>query len=327
MFRVLRAVSLLLLLLIPLAACSGESRGQMREVSVSPDGKFIALVYVKDGTSFIYRIASDTGNATRLTDAKTGAESSPSFSSDGKQIAYSYSPGNGAHSRIVIGNADGSGSHPWATSETDDFRPVFLPDNKHIVFARSGYYGSYSPIAQPHQHEWNFFESDLDGKNVRQLTNESFYMVSPAAVSPDSKSLLFVSTEDKGDVLEIYSLEQPPKPKLSLRPHVGKEPRLGSNLAWVNYMADGKSILLMAASDGKHGYDYDVYRLELETGATERLTNGNGYATDLRAFADGKTAVFLKWQSDWHRTPVSSELYLLDLQTHKLTPFKVSGLN
>ena len=326
MFRVLRFASLLLLL-IPPAACNEDSRGQMREVSVSPDGKFIVVVYAKDGTNFIYRIAMETGNATRLTDAKTGAESSPSFSADGKRIAFSYSPGNGEHSRIVIGNADGSGLHPWVTSETDDFRPVFSPDNKHIIFARSGYYGSYSPIAQPHQHEWNFFESDLDGKNMRQLTNESFYMVSPVAVSPDGKNLLFVSAEDHGDVMQIYSLEQPSKPKLSLRPHVAGEPRLGSALDWVNYMPDGKSVLLMAASDGKQGYDYDVYRLDLGTGVMERLTNGNGYATDLRVFADGKIAVFLKWQSDWHRTPVSSELYLLDLQTHKLTLFKVNGLN
>jgi Tol biopolymer transport system component len=67
--------------------------------------------------------------------------------------------------------------------------------------------------------------------------------------------------------------------------------------------------------------------VEIGTGTLERLTNGNGYATDLRVFADGKTAVFLKWRSDWHSTPVSSELYLLDLQTHKLTPLKVTGLN
>ncbi|MFZ0481029.1 MAG: hypothetical protein WAL71_17955 [Terriglobales bacterium] len=326
MFKAIR-MGLLLLFTLPPVACSRNSSGQMREVSVSPDGKFIAVVYAKDRTYFIYKIAMDTGNATRLTDTKTGAESNPTFSADGKRIAYSYSPGNGAHSQIVVGNADGSGLQPWPSSEADDFRPLFSPDNKSIIFARAGYYGSYSPIAQPHQHEWNFFESDLDGKNVRQLTDEKFYMVSPASVSTDGKNLLFVSTEDHGDVMEIRSLAQPPKPQLSLRPHVPGEPRLGSALAWVNYMPDGKSVLLMAASDGKQGYDYDVYRLDIGSGALERLTNGNGYATDLRVFSDGRTALFLKWQLDWHRTPVSNELYLLDLQTQKLTPFRVKGLN
>ena len=92
-------------------------------------------------------------------------------------------------------------------------------------------------------------------------------------------------------------------------------------------MPDGRSILFLAATEGRHGYDYDVYRIDLETGAIERLTKGNGYATDLRVFADGKTAAFLKWRSDRHATPVESDLYLLDLQSHNVTPMKVNGLS
>jgi Tol biopolymer transport system component len=67
--------------------------------------------------------------------------------------------------------------------------------------------------------------------------------------------------------------------------------------------------------------------VDIGTGAVEQLTKGNGYATDLKVSADGKTAVFLKWSSDWQGTPVKSELYLLDVQSRKLTPIKVTGLN
>ena len=91
-------------------------------------------------------------------------------------------------------------------------------------------------------------------------------------------------------------------------------------------MPDGKRVLFMAASDGKHGYDYDVYSVDLATGSLDRLTNGNGYATDLKVSADGNTAVFLKWQSDRHGTPAKSEVYLLDVQSHKVTPLKITGL-
>jgi Tol biopolymer transport system component len=120
----------------------------------------------------------------------------------------------------------------------------------------------------------------------------------------------------------------PGKPIQSLQPHVPKEADYKNLiLNFPNYMSDGKSILFMAASDGKHGYDYDVYRVDLATGSLDRLTNGNSYATDLKVSADGKTAVFLKWRFDWHGTPVNSELYLLDVQSHKLTPLKVSGLD
>jgi Tol biopolymer transport system component len=322
---------LLLLLLHPLAICSGASSGQIRSVAISPDGKLIAADFEKGTTSFIYMIAVDTGNATRLTDAKTGAESGPAFSPDGKRIAYSYRSGNGAHSSIVIGNVDGSDRHPWPSSQGSDYWPVFSPDNKTIIFARSGYYGSYSPIAQPHPHAWNFYAADLDGANVRQLTNEKFYKASPLSVSPDGKNMAVVTEGlDTPQQIAIYSLDQPEKPSLSLRPHVPGESKLGQEFDFPNYMPDGKSILFMAASDGKlpwSAFDYDIYRVDIESGALERLTTGNGFASDLKVSADGRTAVFLKWHSDWHRTPNKSELYLIDLQSHKHTPFKVTGLD
>jgi Tol biopolymer transport system component len=301
----------------------------MRGIAISPDGKLIAIDFAKGGTSFIYKIAVDSGVATRLTNANDGQETSPAFSADGKRIAYTYSPGDHRRSRIVIVNVDGSDSHSWSPSGANDFSPVFSPNNKTMIFGRFGFYGSYSPIAQPHPHEWDFYAAALDGTNVRQLTNESFYRASPASISPDGKSMVVVTEGlDTASQIAIYSLDHVGQPTQSLRPHVPKEAdHKNPILDYPNYTADGKSILFMAASNGKHGYDYDVYRVDLETGSLERLTNGNGYATDLRISADGKTAVFLKWRSDWRGTPVTSELYLLDLQTHKLTPLNVSGLD
>jgi Tol biopolymer transport system component len=307
----------------------GKSPDHIESVAVSPDGKIIAVAFEKGGESFIYKISVDTGNATRLTDAKTGHESSPAFSTDGKRIAFSYSPGNGAHSGIVIGNADGSDLRLWSPSESSNFSPVFSPDDKTLVFSRSGFYGSYSPIAQPHPHAWSFYASDLDGRSVRELTNESFYMASPASVSPDGKNMVIVQESlDTNRAIAIYSLDHPGKPIQLLQPHVPKEAdHKNPILDFPNYMPDGRSILFMAASDGKHGYDYDVYCIDLATGMLDRLTNGNSYATDLKVSADGKTAVFLRWRFDWHGTPVKNDLYLLDVQTHKLTPIKINGLD
>src|ERR1700722_608079 len=319
------------LVLLPLMASSGTSSGRMESVSISPDGKVIAVDFVKNQTSHIYLIAVDTGNATRLTHENSGGESNLTFSPDGKRIAYTYFPEDGAPSRIVIGNADGSDLYDWSRSQgkVRDFSPVFSPDNRTMIFARSGYYGGYSPIAQPHHHPGGFYAADLDGTNARQLTNESFYMASALSISLDGKSMVVVTQDpDTPQKIAIYSLEHPESPPQLFRPHVPKEAD-GKNpiLNCPTFLPDGKSILFMAASEGRRGYDYDVYRLDLGTGDVERLTKGNGYATDLRVFPDGKTAAFLKWRSDWHATPVESELYLLDIQSHSVTPLKVSGLN
>jgi hypothetical protein len=52
------------------------------------------------------------------------------------------------------------------------------------------------------------------------------------------------------------------------------------------------------------------------TGSMEKLTSDNGHATGLDISADGKTAMFLNWKLDWHKTPVVSDLYSLDRINH-----------
>lgn len=205
---------------------------------------------------------------------------------------------------------------------------MFLPNDETIIFSRSEFYGSSSPVAQHHPHGWNFYSAKLDGTNVHQITVESFYMASPPSVSPDGKSIVVVTEGlESNRQIAIYSVNRPGNPVRTFRPHVPKEAdHKNPLLAYPNYMPDGKSVLFMDGSNGKHGYDYDVYRLDLGTGSVERLTNGNGYATDLKVSADGRTAVFLKWRKSWLGELTTNEIYLLDLQSRKVTPLKVSGL-
>jgi hypothetical protein len=122
----IRTLTAALLLLSFTCVLSGAgSSDQIRSVAVSPDGKLLAVDFRKDNTSFIYKIAVETGVATRLTDAKDGEESSPAFSSDGKRIAYAYQPSDHRRSRIVIVNVDGSEPRQWSPSKVNDFSPVF----------------------------------------------------------------------------------------------------------------------------------------------------------------------------------------------------------
>jgi Tol biopolymer transport system component len=216
----------------------------------------------------------------------------------------------------------------WSPSGVADLSPVLSPDNKTIVFSRSEFFGSYSPIAQPHPHDWSFYASDLDGTNIREITNESFYMASHASISPDGKSMVIVAEglETNGHIA-IYSLTDPGPPTRTLQPHVPHEAdHKNPILDYPNYLPDG-SILFMAASNGKHGFDYDIYRVDLGTGSLERFTNGNGYAAELKASADGKTAAFLKWRKNWLGELTTNQICLLDLQSRNVTPFRVSGLN
>jgi Tol biopolymer transport system component len=307
------------LLFALLVSCSGPQPPRLEGFTFSPDGTYVLCPYYRSGSALIYKIALDTGKATRFTSATAGFEGVPSFSLDGKRIAYSYSAGKEL-SRIMVSNSDASGAHPLEMpAGTNYFRPIFA-NNSRIVFARSRYFGSYSPIAQPHNHEWDFFISDTSGTNVRQVTHEDFYMVSRASISPDGKALLFAPIGD--DHLLIYSLEDPPVPKRILRPKIEK-PTFYDPV----FLPDSRSILFLAGSNVIGATTgYDIYKMDLRTEELESLTTKNGYAYGLQLSPDGKEAVFATMISG--SLGRSSEIIVrFDLATHQQRTLKVTGLN
>jgi len=174
-----------------------------------------------------------------------------------------------------------------------------------------------------------FFQANLDGTDLHQITHEYFYQVSPPAVSPDGKNMAAViETDDDPERIAIYSLEHREISARFLQPKIPGGSKHDPIYNFPNFLPDSKTLVFIAASERLIGpFDYDIYQMNIETGAIERLTKGNGYATDLKVSADGKTAVFLKWHSDWHGTPDRSQLEILDLQTRVVTSLQIKGLD
>ncbi|HZC24033.1 MAG TPA: hypothetical protein VE866_11890 [Candidatus Binatia bacterium] len=312
------------LALITCASVASASDDECKGFTFFPDGTYVAAVCSHAGSEFIYKVSLATGVATKLTNADQGFEGLPSFSADGTRMAYSYSPGGKVRSHIVIANIDGSEPHPWPISDTSDLRPVFLADNEHILFARAGYYGHYSPIARPALHEWTFYLADLDGANVHPIIGGGFYYVTPASVSPDGQKVLFVNKGDVSEVIEVHPLPPTSEPVTFIRPPVEVEHR-ERIIAAAMYMPDGKSILFSAATDHLAHYDYDIYRMDLQTQKVDRLTRNLGYAHGLQLSRDGKTAIFMRDSSHWFRN--KTEIFLLDIATRKLAPFTITGID
>ena len=305
-----------------------DARAQKDEigyVSISPDGKLLAVTLKKDDTSFIYIVATDSGTAKRLTTNQDGAEFTPSFSPDGKEIAYVHIPARAKTSEIAIINTDGSNVRHWPAADGSPSTPIFTPDGKKIVFRSSGWYGHYSPIAAPHPHGWDYYIANSDGSGVQQLTRGAYYYASPASVSPDGK-LMLTAIEDlkSGRQVVAYSLLTGElalsfKPKV---PHADDDDNPTVN--YPVFMPDGKKFLFMAASQGKINYDYDVYVGELGSTSVEKLTSRNGYAAGLTVSADGKKAAYLKTQFDLLGKPKETNIYLMDVTSRTATPLEVS---
>lgn len=104
---------------------------QIRGAAPSPDGTKLAF----SSMDRLYLMDFPGGTPTRLTDEET-AEHMPTWSPDGKQIAYITWASEGGHIKRV--RASGSGNSPRTLSDTVGFYayPAWSPDGERIVAVR-----------------------------------------------------------------------------------------------------------------------------------------------------------------------------------------------
>ena len=131
--------------------------------------------------------------------------------------------------------------------------------------------------------------------------------------------MLTVSVYPEGDEFLIASIEDVQKPTKVLQPKVPGAP-LQLELAPLynaEWLPDNRSIVFHAAPQPPSGgnYDYNVYRMTIQTGAVEQLTHLTGMLDGFRVSSNGKKAVVLR----------QGEYSLLDLTTQQLTPIALRG--
>jgi hypothetical protein len=157
-------------------------KGAIRDFAISPDGHSLLLSRTIDNAAFLYRVSLDTGAALRLTQSKSGTESSPSFSPDGKQIAFVHQQSDTTYSRIFIVNADGNNLHSlFETAVANDTAPHFTPDGTHIQFARIAEDITPDP---PGPKPWDIYSAGLDGGSAVPLTTQHFTASAASLQSP-----------------------------------------------------------------------------------------------------------------------------------------------
>lgn len=147
----------------------------------SPDGKQIAFNSTRDigGMPQIYVMNSDGSSPKRLTQDLTSSYFIPTWSPDGKQIAYyTYV---GGKSQIMVMNADGSNPYPV----TDGTEPFWSSDGKTILFG-----------TKLNTKDSSFYEATLKGGDIRPVCNVSGYL---GRLSRDGKSLLYIGDNSAGN--------------------------------------------------------------------------------------------------------------------------------
>jgi TolB protein len=91
--------------------------------SISPDGKYIAMVHAERGQYKIAQYERETGNLTVLTDSTL--DESPSFSPNGKMVLYASTRGNNGVLYAV--SVDGRAKHRLSDQTGDIREPVWGP--------------------------------------------------------------------------------------------------------------------------------------------------------------------------------------------------------
>ena len=163
------------------------SQGSWMNVSVSPDGKTLAFDLLGD----IYTMPISGGEAQLLT-SDIGWQMQPTFSPDGKYIAYTSDEGGGDN--IWLMRADGSDKRA-VTNET--FRllnsPAWSPDGEFIV-ARKHFTASRSLGAGE---IWQYHKTGGNGVMLTARANDQKDLGEPA-FSPDGKYVYFSQDDTPG---------------------------------------------------------------------------------------------------------------------------------
>lgn len=219
---------------------------------LSPDGKRLAFISTRDGSSQIYMKWLASGAVTKisnLTESPRGITWTP----DSKHVVFSKFVPAKANSPVGLpGKPQGAN---WAKA------PVFIDD----VYYRSDGAG-YSKPGFSH-----YFILDANGGNAQQLTSGDFNHSAKVSFDGEGKTLYFSANRHENHVLkptntEVYALDMETKKVKAITDRYGPDnsPQVSPN---------GRMLAYIGYDDKKMNYENaDIYVLNFKTGKTRVIT-------------------------------------------------------
>jgi TolB protein len=234
----------------------------------------------------IFRIDLNGRNLRGLNESRT-LERAPSWSPDGRHIAFESRNSRGMPVGVYVMKSNGEDIRVLSDHVSGDYRPTWSPGGKRIAFVSNRDNWGWAGV----------FVMDADGSNQHIVTGGILFADNYPAWSPDGRRIAFMSSRDGDD--EIYTMNADGTDPRRLTNSAGRD----SGPTW---SPDGGSIAFASSRDGAS----DLYIMEVDGGKVRRLTDTPVPGGSIRPLwsPDGELISFLSSRG----RPDPTQLFVID---------------
>jgi len=216
-------------------------------VAWAPDGNKIAFGCDRGGSQEICAMESDGTDVIRLTNtAGIAANLNPSFSPDGKKIAYQRCQFSDGECQIYLMSSDATNPKSLTAGTPQvvhDEGPVFSPDGTKVAFMRIGA-------------RTDIYVVNTDGTDLTKLTGGLANGVDPA-FSPDGEKIAFTGNSGAPDEIYTVGVDGTDLTNITKNDSASdSQPVFSPDGDWIAYRS--------ARYDGSGNYISGIYLMDLE---------------------------------------------------------------
>lgn len=266
----------------------------IRNSAISPNGKYLALVQVKNGVQSLYLRQIENGNSVEIVSQINGMFIGAVFSPDSEQIYYSVNENLESNKPAATSTLYKVSVHGGASREilrNIDSPPAISPDKRHLAFIRRN----------RESKETALLLTDVEGKNERSLSvckAENGFTTSGVAWSPDGRFLSATVFQRENNQTSV---------QVAVVNAETGEQKIISRENWISagqtvWLKDGSGILAVAYGAKSPGLNDELWVVSYPDGKARFIASGingsygislNNESNSLVAVKSSKFACFL----------------------------------